>query len=100
MVHARFQAYPEEVVKRVDRTTDGDDEAHGVVGAVHSWAYVGACSLAGLAHEYLEEDEGPVDYANGLSSPRVYDERLTQVSEHEHDKSANQQTEERAHTEI
>merc|ERR1719453_2329401 len=52
--------------------------------------------LAALASEDLEQDEEPAADADNESNPRVDDQGLTEVTEHKHEHSADQQTEEHA----
>merc|ERR1712048_831776 len=77
----------EEVAGRVDGPANGDNQAHGVEGALHVLAHliVGTCHFAGLTSKDLEEDEAPSSHAHDEAGHGVAETRLTAVASEQHD---------------
>merc|ERR1712118_74291 len=86
----------EEVAKRVDGPTHGDNEAHGAERGLHVLAHASSCNLASLACKDLEQDEAPSVHAKNEACHWRDSLSLTCVAESEHGNGAEQKTPEHA----
>merc|ERR1712217_537317 len=86
------QQISEEVAERIDRPTDGDDEAHGAERGLHVLVhFVSASShIASLTHEDLKQDETPSSHAECEAQPSIEHAGLTYIAKSQHRNGAQQ----------
>jgi len=87
----------EEISKRVDGPTNGDDGSHGVEGGLDGLGGVSdGLELAGFTVEDFLQDESPSAHAEDESNPGVDGTRFAEVTGEKHENGSNQKSPEDA----